>query len=122
MQTFSVFSLLKGEPRLSDFFVISSGSIRLKSITKKRRTLTSDSLSQISNSKALILLISFCFSMNLTIVWVLPPDVFVQSCLPTKLLSTILTNQKNPVVSAVNVLIEDANTFKSFLADLALVP
>ena len=35
---------------------------------------------------------------------------------------TILTNQKNPVVSAVNVLIEDANTFKSFLADLALVP
>ena len=60
--------------------------------------------------------------MNLTIVWVLPPDVFVQSCLPTKLLSTILTNQKNPVVSAVNVLIEDANTFKSFLADLALVP
>ena len=41
-----VFSLLKGEPRLSDFFVISSGSIRLKSITKKRRTLTSDSLSQ----------------------------------------------------------------------------
>ena len=41
-----VFSLLKGEPRLRDFFVISSGSIRLKSITKKRRTLTSDSLSQ----------------------------------------------------------------------------
>ena len=52
----------------------------------------------------------------------LPPDVFVQSCLPTKLLSTILTNQKNPVVSAVNVLIEDANTFEGFLADLALVP
>ena len=42
-----VFSLLKGEPRLDcDFFVISSGSIGLKSITKKRRTLTSDSLSQ----------------------------------------------------------------------------
>ena len=62
------------------------------------------------------------FLLNSTTTWVLSPDVFVQSCLPTKLLSTILTNQKNPVVSAVNVLIEDANTFKSFLADLALVP